>query len=494
MDRPNAALELLRHSLQRHPDKTAYICGEDKISYRELDAAGKGFAALLMREGIAAGDRVVLALPDCIAFPVALLGCLLTGAVAVMAGTEQTPENLQHILADSQARLLVRTEAAEMVGGDAVRPLLCDRRGPLTPVPSDEFNSPFRPSEDAFAFMLYSSGSTGRLKGIPHRHNSLLLPCQLVGEQVFGLRNDDLIFSTSKLSFGYGLINSFSFPLWFGATALLHADRTEIGAVLELIERHRPSVFFSVPTVYAQMILAWSEPAPQLPLRLCCSAGEALPALLFEEWRYLTGLEILDGIGASELSHHFISNRPGQALAGSVGCVVPGYRVKLVDADGREVPEGEEGDLLVSGGTQAPCYWNLPELTCRTMLPNGFIRTGDIFLQRNGHYYYRGRRDDMIKVDARWVAPAQVEAVLLEHPAVAECAVAAVTVGPLVRPGAFLVLVPGWTWSPALVRELRDRFRSRLPEYMHPARFRVLGRLPRTATGKIQRYRLRQLT
>jgi len=342
--------------------------------------------------------------------------------------------------------------------------------------------------------MLYSSGSTGRLKGVPHYPTSLLLPCRLMGEEVLGLRGDDLIFSTSKLSFGYGLINSFSFPLWFGATALLNPERTEVGTVLELIERHSPSIFFSVPTVYTQILLATSEPNLQLPLRLCCSAGEALPALLFEEWQLLTGLEIVDGIGASELSHHFISNRPGQAVPGSTGRVVPGYRVKLVDDDGQEVPEGTEGQLLVSGGTRAPCYWNRPELSRKTMLKNGFTRTGDIFLRRGKNYYYRGRRDDLIKVDARWVAPLRVEKALLHHPAVVECAVAAVRVGPLVRPGAFLVLAPGSSWSPALERELRQLIVSRLPDYMCPARFNVLERLPRTATGKLQRYRLRELT
>jgi benzoate-CoA ligase len=342
--------------------------------------------------------------------------------------------------------------------------------------------------------MLYSSGSTGRPKGIPHRHASLLLPCELMGENVLGLRSDDVIFSTSKLSFGYGLVNSFSFPLYFGATAILYPGRTSVGAVLETIQRFRPTVFFSVPTVYAQIILACAEPELHLPMRLCCSAGEALPVLLFEEWQRLTGLEIVDGIGASELSHHFISNVPGETVPGSTGRVVAGYEVRLVDDCGNDVPDGVEGHLLVSGGTRAPRYWNLPELSRKTMLPDGFTRTGDIFLRRNGQFYYRGRSDDMIKVGAMWVAPVVVEETLLAHPAVAECAVAAVTVGPLVRPGAFLVLVPGTDWTPALKRELLEHALARLPDYMCPARFKVLDRLPRTATGKVQRYRLRELT
>jgi benzoate-CoA ligase len=356
------------------------------------------------------------------------------------------------------------------------------------------FTRHHEPAADDFAFMLYSSGSTGRLKGVPHRHASLLLPCELMGEGVLGIRGDDLIFSTSKLSFGYGLVNSFSFPLWFGAPAILHPEKPEVGAVLEIMERYRPSIMFSVPTVYAQILLACAEPTLCMPMRLCCSAGEALPALLFEEWQRLTGLEIIDGIGASELSHHFMCNLPGEAVPGSAGRVVPGYEVRLVDDAGNAVSEGQEGHLLVSGGTRAPCYWNLPELSRVTMLPDGFTRTGDIMLQRGGQYYFRGRSDDMIKVDAQWVAPVVVEAALLSHPAVAECAVAAVTVGPLVRPGAFLVLVPGTDWTPVLARELRTHVAARLPDYMCPARFRVLDLLPRTTTGKIQRFRLRELT
>lgn len=494
MATPNAAVELMRGNLERHPDRIAYICGERNLSYRELDLASRDFARLLAARGIAPGERVVLALPDCLAFPIAFLGCLLTGAIAVAAGSAQRDGDLAHIIADSGARLLVshREQAsshATLCGG--VTQLLCDDRGPLEEAASRDVAS-HQPGEDEFAYLLYSSGSTGRPKGIPHRHASLLLPCRLMGEAVLGLRGNDLIFSTSKLSFCYGLINSLSFPLYFGAGAILHPGKPEAAAVLELIRRHRPTVFFSVPTLFRQLALSCAGERLELPFRLCCSAGEALPPSLFREWRRLTGLELLDGIGASELSHHFICNRPGQALAGSAGRVVPGYRVRLVDERGHDVPPGEEGELLVAGETRAPRYWNLPELSGTTMLANGFTRTGDIFLERDGHYYFRGRSDDLIKVDAQWVAPLLVEEVLAGHPAVAECAVAAVTVGALPRPGAFVVPAPGVAPTPELARELAEYAKARLPDHMRPARYRFLNELPRTSTGKIRRSSLRE--
>jgi benzoate-CoA ligase len=226
-------------------------------------------------------------------------------------------------------------------------------------------------------------------------------------------------------------------------------------------------------------------------MRLCCSAGEALPAAVFKEWQRLTGLEIIDGFGSTEMAYHFISNVPGKALAGSAGLLVPGYRARLVDGNDNEVSAGSEGYLLVGGDTVSPFYWNLPEKSAEAMLPNGFFRTGDIFMERDGFYYYRGRDDDMIKSGACWVSTFTVEEVLRSHLAVADCAVAAVTVGTLNKPGAFVVLKPGTVPTTALLRELRAYMTARLPKYMCPIRFRFMEKLPRTATGKIQRFKLR---
>jgi benzoate-CoA ligase len=313
-----------------------------------------------------------------------------------------------------------------------------------------------------------------------------------VGKAILGITGDDVIFSTSKFPFTYGLINSLAFPLSFGAAAVLLPDKPDPCAIMEIIERHKPSIFFSVPTLYTQIILSGADPEIKLPMRLCCSAGEALPAALFEEWQRLTGMEIVDGIGSTEMAYHFISNIPGQAVAGSAGRLVPGYRARLVDDKGNNVPEGSEGHLLVSGPTSSPRYWNLLEKSAATMLPDGFIRTGDIFAERDGFYFHCGRSDDMIKVGALWVSPLLVEDALKSHPAVADCAVAAVSAGTLTRPGAFVVLKAGEEKTPTLERKLRLHMLARLPEYMSPVSFRFIEELPRTSTGKIQRFRLRE--
>lgn len=496
MSRSNAALELLTRNLALNPDKVAFFCGDQALSFRELNKACRRFANLLQKEGIAPGERVLIILPDCFAFPVTFLGCLLYGAMAVAVAATIREEDLAYIIEECGARLLVthrELAATHSFIGDKVRQIACDDNGPSEDfISCNDLINPYQPLADDFAYMLYSSGSTGKPKGVPHRHGSLLLPCELVGKALLGITGDDVIFSTSKFSFTYGLINSLAFPLRFGATAVLHSGKPDPHAILEIIRRRKPSIFFSIPTLYTQIILSWPEPELELPMRLCCSAGEALPKTLFEEWQRLTGMEILDGIGSTEMTYHFISNVPGHAVAGSTGRLVPGYRARLVDDNGNEVPEGIEGHLLISGAARSPCYWNLPEKSIETMLPDGFIRTGDIFVERNGFYFHRGRSDDMIKVGALWVSPLLVEDALRSHPAVADCAVAAVSAGILTRPGAFVVLKRGTEHTPALAQELRLHLLARLPDYMCPVSFRFMEELPRNSTGKIQRFRLRE--
>ncbi len=492
----NAAAILLERNLERHPDKTAFLCGERSLCYRELERASRRFAQLLRERGVAPGERVLLLLPDGPAFPVAFLGCLLAGVTAVIAGTALTREQFEHILSDSASRLLVtdpRLPSPLPLEQSRVALLTCDEEDSF-PAPRSPDGEPdaHRAEEDGIAYMQYSSGSTGVPKGIPHRHRDLLIPCDLVGREILGLSDRDRIFSVSKFSFAYGLINSLAFPLFFGATAILHRDKPDAAAILELIQQHRPTVFFAVPTVYSQLILSCDGDRLELPLRLCYSAGEALPAAIFHEWRRLTGLELLDGIGSTEMSYIYLSNRPGRARPGSTGQVVPGYRIRLVDEDGRPVPSGTVGTLLVEGPTCCPCYWNLPDKSGETMLPDGFLRSGDLFVERDGFYYHQGRNDDMIKAGAQLVSPLPVEEALLGHPAVAECAVVAVSAGGLVRPGAFVILSPDTRQSPALARELRRYLLERLPEQMCPVSFTFVDELPRTATGKIQRFRLRQ--
>ncbi len=492
----NAAIELLASNLALHPDKIAYICGERSISYRELDRSARCFAGFMKKKNIGTGERVLILLPDSLAFPVVFLGCLLAGALAVAVNIDIPEEELACILDDCGARLLVTNgELAARVAciGGGAEAVLCGEDG--LPEKADTgvgFDSPFQPSADDLAYMLYSSGATGRPKGVPHRHKDLLLPCELVGKALLDINGQDVIFSTGKLSFAYGLINSLAFPLHFGATAILHPRRPDPCGILEVIGRCRPSIFFSVPETYARILLSLTEQQLRLPMRLCLSAGETLSAQLFEEWRRLTGLEILDGMGSTEMAYHFTCNRPGKAMPASAGQLVPGYRARLVDDNGDDVPSGAEGNLLISGQTRAPFYWGLPEKSAETMLPDGFLRTGDVCVEKDGFFYHCGRSDDLIKAGIQWISPVVVEAALATHPAVADCAVTAVFVGALIKPGAFVVLKPGVGQTGELADELREHVKALLPSFMCPFRIRFMVDLPRTATGKLQRYRLRK--
>ena len=485
----NAAVMLLKQNIDLHPCKVAYICGDRSLSFRQLDTAVRRFALFLNRQGITPGEKVMLFLPNTLAFPAAFLGCLLFGVVAVVSDADSNEEELAYLIEDSGARMVVTN--AELAATPPIakvkdiKVVIYDAAGHTDLV--DDFNNPFRPSTDSLAYMLYSSGTTGRPKGVPHCHKSLLSPCELVGKSVLGINSDDIIFSTSKLSFSYGLINSLAFPLYFGSTAVLLPDKPAPDAILNIIDQCKPSVFFSVPSIYARIILHWPKMRLNTSMRLCCSAGEVLPASLFEEWRRLTGMEIIDGIGCTEMSYHFICNTPGQAVAGSVGRLVPGYQARLVDEYDNDVPSESEGCLLIKGDTMAPFYWNRPIESSGSMLADGFLRTGDVLVERNGLFYYRGRRDDMFKVDALWVSPVVVEEALRSHPAVADCAVVAVSVGAFVRPRAFVVASQMRGDTTGLAEELKDYLAAKLPEHMRPVSFRFVDELPRTASGKIRR-------
>lgn len=485
----NAARELLEHNLRNRPEKTAYFCSGRAHAFRELGEGARCLARLLRKRGLSPGERVLVALPDCFAFPVAFLGCLLSGVVAVVVNPELEYEALVHIAKDAGARLRISLAAsATRWPVDSLEEIACDEVGPLD---SDghglEFCDAFQPADSDLAYVLYTSGSTGAPKEVPHHHQSLVLPCDLVGKAVLGLTSEDVIFSTSKCSFAYGLINSLALPLRFGASAILHPGKTDPAAVRDLIYRHSPTVFFSVPTLFAQILRSWPEGRQRLPMRLCCSAGEALPAALFNEWQDLTGLEILDGIGSTEMAYHFISNTPGHAVAGSAGRLVPGYQARLVNEHGKDVAPGNVGQLLINGPTRTPGGWSQPNEAAETPLA-----TGDLFVERDGFFYHRGRSDDMFKSAGCWVSPAVVEEVLRGHPAVAECAVVPTQVGAFSVPGAVVVLTLEKSESAELVGELQRHCRERLPDHMCPARIRFVAELPRTSTGKVQRYKLRE--
>jgi benzoate-CoA ligase len=491
----NLAERLLTPNLNRHPDKTAFLHDDQAISYRQLGDAVYRVASFLRDKGIQRGDRVLLAMLDSPVFIAAFLGTAMVGAIAVPVNTSLSRELFGYIVNDCAARLALLSPAVVDSGFpvDMTPCLVCSEKlaellpdSPATPVHPEPVQA-----ED-LAYMLYTSGSTGMPKGVPHRHADLLVAAENYAVQVLGMKTDDRVFSASKLFFAYGLGNSLAFPLYVGAAAVLHSGTPMPGTLLPLIERHQPSIFFSVPTVYAQIIRSINQEQLSLPMRLCISAGEALPKTILAEWQRLTGLEILDGIGSTETTHIVISNRQGHACPGSAGQPVSGYEVRLVDDAGADVPSGTIGHLLVRGPGCAPYYFNLPEKSAKTMLPNGFIRTGDVFLEENGFYFHRGRSDDMLKVGGQWVSPVQVEEVLHSHPAVDDCAVAACRVGGLSCVAVHLILQPGISSGQSLEKELRAFVAERLPDYMRPLVYSFVKELPRTTTGKVQRFKLQQ--
>ncbi len=491
----NLAAALLEPNLVQHPHKTAYVCNGETVSYQQLAVGACRFAAWLQQAGIEPGDRVLLILPDSPVCIAAFLGTVLQGAIAVPVNTTLTADEYRYIREDCAARFLLvspSVPAAQELTLPGVARLVCPEQlhGWLEEYLPVTLAAPPPPAE-AFAFMLYTSGSTGKPKGVPHHHHDLLTAAQQYGKGVLQISADDVLFSSSKLSFAYGLGNSLAFPLYAGATALLHPGKPTPDDLLALIEKHRPSLFFSVPTVYSQIILRVTSPRLSLPMRLCIAAGEALPSAIFDEWRRLTGLELLDGIGSTEATHIFISNYPGRSRSGSAGELVPGYEARLVDDEGTAVTPGTPGHLLIRGNSLAPCYWNLPHKTTATMLPDGFIRTGDIFAEQEGYFYHRGRSDDMLKAGGQWISPIQVEEAIRMHPAVADCAVAACHVVGLERPAAWLVLKQDVAPQAGFERELRRFLAPLLAEHMLPVKVHLVDDLPRTATGKVQRFKLK---
>jgi len=354
---------------------------------------------------------------------------------------------------------------------------------------------PFPSEADDDAFWLYSSGSTGRPKGAVHRHRSLAVTSQCYGIGVLDLRRGDVCYSAAKLFFAYGLGNAMSFPLWVGGTALLDSQKPTPERTFDIMEQHRPNAYFGVPTLYAAQLEALETGGPRdlSSLRLCVSAGEALPAEILRRWRERTGLDVLDGIGSTEALHIFLSNTPSDVRAGSSGKPVPGYEARILDERGEAVEPGDSGRLQVRGASTASRYWDQRKKTGETMLPGGWLETGDTYHQdEDGYFVYEGRSDDMMKVGGIWTSPIEIESALIEHPKVLEAAVVArADVHGLIKPEAWVVLRAGGAGDADLKAELRDHVKRLLAPYKYPRWWRFVDELPKTATGKIQRFKLR---
>ncbi|WP_035235876.1 benzoate-CoA ligase family protein [Desulfobacter vibrioformis] len=496
----NAASELVDPNVSKNPDKTAIYYRNEKISYGALQEGINRFGKLLAQTGVRPGERLIIALPDSPAFFYAFLGSIRHGAWPVPLSPALSRTGYDFIVQDAGAVALVtRTDcSAAQASGSTLRHRFYvdtpEYAAGITQASPELAPHPSR--ETDIAFMLYSSGSTGNPKGVPHRHRDMVATADTYARQVLDATETDRFFSVAKLFFAFGLGNSLSFPLRAGASVILNPDPPTPPDILNMIGQYRPTLFFAVPTIYNMLLKTMeTESLDTGALRLCVSAGEALPADLFHDWKRLTGVEILDGIGSTEALHIFLSNRAGQVRPGTSGTPVPGWETKVVDENGRAVPPGTLGRLWIRGDATAPHYWNRPEKTRETMREEGWLDTGDVYIQTpgtEGAFVFQGRGDDMFKVDANWVSPIRVEAVLREHPAVLECAVSHRRLEGLAKPLALVVLRPGFEGNPKLVGTLRRHVLANLPAYMCPVQIDFVQGLPKTETGKVQRFRLKK--
>ncbi|MDH4463242.1 MAG: benzoate-CoA ligase family protein [Acidovorax sp.] len=488
--------------------RTAYVDDQGRMTYGELEDRARRLAAALLEAGVRREERVLILMLDTCDWPVCFLGCLYAGVVPVPVNTLLTVDDYAFMLAHSRAQaalvsgaLLPALSAAMAATPHEVATVLVSQ--PLAALPADACDmqdmldravplaAPAATMADEPGFWLYSSGSTGRPKGAVHTHANLWWTAELYGQPVLGLSEQDICFSAAKLYFAYGLGNALTFPLSAGATVLLMAERSTPDAVFRRWVEHRPTVFFGAPTGYAAMLAS-----PQLPprdavaLRMCSSAGEALPAEIAQRFKAHFGCDIIDGIGSTELLHIFLSNRPGDVRYGTTGRPVPGYDVELRADDGATVPDGEVGDLFIRGPSAALMYWNNRGKTQGTFL-GAWTRSGDKYVRdAQGYYTYCGRSDDMLKVSGVYVSPFEVEATLMLHPAVLEAAVIGVEdADGLTKAKAFVVLKDGLS---ATADDLRAFVKQRLAPFKYPRFIEFLPELPKTATGKIQRFRLRE--
>jgi benzoate-CoA ligase family protein len=515
-DRYNAAMTYVDAHRDSRPDAVAIRCQGTAVTYgdyaRNVDRAGNALREL----GLDMEDRVVILCLDSPAFVYAFFGAIKIGAVPVPTNTLLIARDLTYILRDSRAKAVIVSAPLLQKVLDVRKdcPLLrhvlvtTSGTGPLPgPLPqqvvsfedalaaaSDEL-SPADTTPDDMCFWLYSSGTTGFPKGAVHLQHDMIYSAETLGRYVFDCTEQDRYFTVSPLFHAYGLGNGIFVPLRYGASVVYKPERATPELVYGLITSERPTVLYTAPTFYAAL-LAYPEEGFKYDLsslKFCVSAGEALPKPLFDSWKRRFGTEILDGIGSTEMLHIFICNRPGEARGGTSGVVVPGYKAKIVDDDGRELGQGETGNLWVSGDSCCAFYWNKHEKSKATFKGEWTV-TGDKYhLDKDGYYTYEGRSDDMLKVSGQWVSPAEVEAALMEHAAVLECGVVgAKDKDGLTKPRAFVLLKDKTKANDALGDELKQFVKSRIAPYKYPRWIEFVDELPKTATGKIQRYKLRE--
>lgn len=503
----NVAADLLESNLKAgRGGKPAFIDPARSITYAELDGEARRAANLMRSLGLRHEDRVIMIMLDTVEFPVTFLGAMLAGVVPIPLNTALTNETYAFMLADSRARALF-VSAPLLAALEPVLAKLPDLKvvvvggsasGDRTDFTKARAAQPasFEAVEthpDEPAFWLYSSGSTGTPKGARHIHTSPMATAKLYAQGVLGIREDDVCLSAAKLFFAYGLGNALTFPMSVGATAVLNPERPTPALMYEYLKKYQPTLFFGVPTLYAAMLgdatLAQEKGSPRL--RLCVSAGEALPEHIGKSWKARFGADILDGVGSTELLHIFLSNAPDDILYGTSGKAVGGYDLRLVDEHNKDVAAGEVGELLVRAPSAADGYWNQREKS-RSTFEGAWTRTGDKYTRDDaGRYTYCGRTDDMFKVSGQWVSPFEVESALISHPSILEAAViAADDSDGLTKPKAFIVLKTGADRG-GLEAALKDHVQSRIGAWKYPRWIEIVESLPKTATGKIQRFKLR---
>ena len=503
-----------RHTREGRGQKIAIRCGESAYTYDVLAAginrAGNG----LLRLGLLAKQRVLLLLPDCPEFVLAYFAVIKIGAVAVPTTTAARTPDYDYFLRESKARILIvySTLVAEVAPILGSQPFLRhvivvgeSKPGSLHCPDSICWNEWLAQNSceldaatttaDDIAFWLWTSGSTGPPKAAVHRHYDWVCCCKNYSIDVLNVCRDDITFSSSKLFHAYGLGNGLMFPFYAGASSVLFPGKPQAKALLQTAQTARPTLFFSVPTLYAQMLQEAEKESYCLDsIRLAVSAAEPLPAEIFRRWQRKFGIEILDGIGSTEALHIYLSARLGDVRPGSTGKPVPGYKLRIVDSENREVSPGTIGDLLVSGDSFAPRYWNRRRLTAERMLGAWFVTGDKYWMDEDGYYWYAGRSDDMFRVSGQWVSPVEVESALIEHQSVLEAAVVAYRENTeLCTPKAFVVLRDGVAAAPDLARELQEFVKNRITPYKYPRHIEFTDALPKTAAGKLLRYKLRGL-